>query len=322
MKEALAIPQENLQQVISEQFDIIVQQLDFIPIGENSWLYKAVASDGLLLAVKVQRDNNPAVDEARRCLVKSDYPYVPLLHLTNDGKAQTTMSNFHVSVENYIEHDDVKAHDTLPSQNYLVTLGKALYDLHGTEFKVDSAGPIPVDSFQSLYLAPAQTTLDNFTNWSADKPQAQMIQNILTDKASTIKALFTRSIELGAKLAAKQPRLVLTHGDVHFGNTLETRDGRLYIIDWDSTMIAGPGHDLMYFDDAQLADISIGYGSDLLANQDDLQYYRNHLMVRAVWFWLNKAMSDPNNENMSAVTGTITALFNDSDYLLRALGRR
>lgn len=109
---------------------------------------------------------------------------------------------------------------------------------------------------------------------------------------------------------------------MHFGNTLETRDGKFYLIDWDSTIIGGIGHDLMYFNDAQLVDISLGYGNDLLADQENLQYYRNHLMLRFVWFWLNKAMSTNSAQDLQAVADTFTTAFDNSDYLLRALGAR
>ena len=254
-------------------------------------------------------------------MAESGYPYIPKLRLTKDGKVQATMGKLHVSIEEYIEHDNVNAHDATRDQSYLVTLGKALRSLHNVEVSpADNNGPIPVETFQSVFLAPARKSIAAFTKWSDSKPEAQAIMNMLASKADTIKALFARSTELGVKLAAKQPKLMLTHGDVHFGNILETRDGGFYIIDWDWAMIGGAGHDLMYFSDAQLADISLGYGSDLLADQNNLQYYRNHLMLRFVWFWLNKAMTATSDKDLGAASDAITTTFDDSDYLLRALG--
>lgn len=322
MKKPLGIPSEYLQSTIAQQFGIRVKQLEFIPIGESSWLYKATDIDGKFLAVKVQREDNPAVNEARRLLTLSQYAYAPETYMAESGKAQANMGGLYVSIEDYIEHNDVKVHDSTPDQKYLQTLGRALRSLHDVEVpQSDSDGSIPVETFRSLYLAPAQETLANFMDWSAGKPQVERIKDVLINKSDAIQSLFDRSIELGTKLLKNPPKLILTHGDVHFGNTLETDDGHFYIIDWDSTIIGGAGHDLMYFSDAQLAEISIGYGSDLLADQDNLQYYRNHLMLRATWFWLNKAMSATSNENIQSLTETVLTIFNDSDYMLRALGR-
>lgn len=322
MKEALDNAETNLQQTIGEQFGVDIQQFNFVPIGESSWLYKATDTEGQLLAVKVQKDSNPAVDEARRLLARADYSYVPAIHLTKDGNVQAVMGDLHVSVEDYIEHDDVKAHDATPDKNYLITLGKALRSLHSIAVTpANSTSPIPVETFRSLYLSPAQESVARFMDWSADKPETQTIRHIVESNTGTIDALFARSIELGSQLAAKQPQLTLTHGDVHFGNILEAKDGGFYIIDWDSTIIGGIGHDLMYFSDKQLADISLGYGSDLLQDQENLQYYRNHLMLRFVWFWLDKARSSTTEQGLQAVTETIATTFDNSDYLLRALGR-
>jgi aminoglycoside phosphotransferase (APT) family kinase protein len=246
---------------------------------------------------------------------------VPEVHLTISGKTQANMGGLYVSVEQYIEHSGIKVHDSAPDKEYLMSLGKALSSLHEVEIpKIDSASPIPVETFQSSYLIPAQETLALFMDWCTDKPPAQDARNLLTEKAESIQALFDRSIVLGAKLKVDPPKLVLTHGDVHFGNTIETDDSHFYIVDWDLAMIGGAGHDLMYFSDAQLVDISLGYGSDLLADQDNLQYYRNHLMLRFVWFWLNKAMTAKDDESLRSVTETISTTLNDSDYMMRALG--
>lgn len=322
MKEALEMPSENLKLTIGEQFGITVKQLEFVPIGESSWLYKATDIDDRYLAVKVQLEHNLAVDEARLLLALSRYAYVPEFYMTESGRAQASMDGLYVSVEDYIEHNDVKEHDSTPDQKYLGTLGRALRSLHDVKVtQTDSVGPIPVETFQSLYLTPAQKTLANFMDWSKNKPQAQTIRDVFSDKSDSIQALFDRSIDLGTKLSKNPPRLILTHGDVHFGNTLETNDGHFYIIDWDSTIIGGTGHDLMYFSDSQLVEISIGYGSDLLADQDNLQYYRNHLMLRTTWFWLNKVMSATSNESLQSLTETVLTIFCDSDYMLRALGR-
>ncbi len=323
MKKALENVERSLQQTIGEQFGVNIQQLDFVPIGESSWLYKATDAEGRSLAVKVQKDNNPAVDEARRLLAESEFPYVPAIHLAKDGNVQAAMGDFYVSVEDYVEHDDVKAHDATPEKDYLITLGKILRSLHSVVLPpINGTSPIPIETFRSLYLSPAQESVVDFMDWSVDKPEARAIRDIVESNTDTINALFARSTELGPQLAAKQPELTLTHGDVHFGNILEAVNGEFYIVDWDSTIIGGVGHDLMYFSDKQLADISLGYGRDLLQDQENLQYYRNHLMLRFIWFWLNKARSSTTEQGLQAVTETIAATFDNSDYLLRALGRR
>ena len=85
-------------------------------------------------------------------------------------------------------------------------------------------------------------------------------------------------------------------------------------------MLARPAHDLMYFTDEQIASVAAGYGSNLVAHPDELAYYRNHLMLRAVWFWLGKLMQTGNPIDFQHTASSLESIFDDSPYLLRALG--
>lgn len=322
MKEALDIHADYLIQVIGEQFAITIQRLEFVPIGESGWFYKGIDTEGRPLAVKVQKNRNPAVDEVRRLLADSQYPSAPTIHLTVDGMSQTMMNRLYISVEEYVDHSRASTHDSKPSKGYLLKLGKALRSLHDIAAPLSrETGSIPVETYQSLYLSSAQRSIAQFMNWSNNDPGTQEIKRIIDANKDTINDLYQRSVRIGAQLAAKRPRLMLTHGDVHFGNILEVGNGGLILVDWDSTMIAGSGHDFMYFSDSQLADISLGYGADVLEDKDNLQYYRNHLMLRFIWFWLNKAMASTTDQGLQSVTETIATTFDNSPYLLRALGR-
>jgi thiamine kinase-like enzyme len=322
MKEKLSTPDEAIYKAIEDQFGIPVKQLEFVSIGESSWMYKAATQDGANLAIKIQTADNSAVDELRRQLTQQNYAFTPKAHLTVGGNFQGRMGELYISVEDYIEHGEVKAFDAEPDEAFLEILGKALSELHSLKAPTPGDSPIPAETFHSSYLDLAQSTLVVFKDWSSGKPEAQPILDILDGKAQAVQDIFARSTELGSHLAEKNLPFVLTHGDLHFGNTLEGANGELYIIDWDHTLLARPGHDLMYFNDEQLTAISKGYGADLLASQDELGYYRNHLMLRFIWFWLNKGMAATSAEELAAVTETITTTFNDSPHFLRALGQK
>lgn len=321
MKEKLTMPDEEIGQAVKEQFALDVEVVDFVPIGESSWMYKATNDDDGLVAIKIQKTDKPGTDELRRQLVQQQYPYVPKLYLTLDGKAQGRLGELYVSVEDYVEHKEVRPFDSQPDDTYLANLGKALKHLHSLQAPVPEDSIIPVETFRSSYLDLAQSTLTSFMTWASNKPEVQQLVDVLESRPQDIQTIFSRSIGLGVKLAEEPQPLVLTHGDVHFGNILDSTDGSMYLVDWDDTLIALPSHDLTYFTDAQIAAISKGYGTDLLANQDELGYYRNHLMLRYLWFWLNKTMETESVSEREAVTKSVAEILNDSPYLLRALGR-
>lgn len=319
MKKPLTPSDERLRQTIEGQFDIPIQTLHVIPIRESAELYKATDSNGHLFAVKAQVEENPAVDEVRRLLATHDYEFVPKLHLTKNNEVQAMLDGFYISVEDYIEPSNIKAHDTLPNQTYLFELGRVPHSLHAINI-AHTSKRVPAETFHSTYLPLAKESINNFKRWSEDKPEAQKILDILDRKSVSINTLFADSVTLGTKVAAQAMPLVLTYGDVHFGNTIEDTSGKLYLIDWDLAMLARPGHDLMYFSDSQLAAISKGYGMDLLENRNELQYYRDHLMLRYLWFWLNKAMHSSNASVLSSISETIVRTLDDSPYMIRAIG--
>ena len=320
MKEALSLPDERLQNTTSKNFNLDIIDLKFIPMGESSWLYKARTNKGDEVALKVQRNINPAVDEARRLLVQQNYNHAPQVYLTVNGQVQAPMGELYVSIEDYIDHHDIKAYNAMPDASYLALLGKSLRELHGLAPPDQKASQIPVETFNPMYRKPTQQMIMDFKEWATSKDIARPTLDLLTNKAQIIEDLFARSVKLGINLAAQDLPLYLTHGDVHFANTIEATDGKLYLIDWDNAMMARPAHDLMYFTDEQIVGISAGYGQDLLATPDELAYYRNHLMLRAVWFWLSKLMQSNSSIDFKHTASSLITIFDDSPYLLRALG--
>ena len=103
-------------------------------------------TQGQLLAVKVQTSPNPAIDEIRRRLATASYPYAPGLVLSKSGNAQAMLGELFVSVEEYIEHDSVRAHDATLEHGFLVALGQAMHSLHNVEISPeDTVGLIPLN---------------------------------------------------------------------------------------------------------------------------------------------------------------------------------
>ena len=318
MKQPLDEDEQAIIRTINENFRLTVSSLEFVPIGESAWLYKASDANGSLYSVKIQSDSNLAVDQTRKQLVEHGYRFAPKAYLDMASNIQAQFGELLISVEDYIEHSDIKSHDSLPSKEFLVKLGVALRDLHRIEIATGQPVVQPKETFESFYIQPAKAAIHTFLNWDK-KAQVLALSASLEENKDAIERIFARSVVLGKELAQKQLPLILTHGDVHFGNTLEDRAGELYLIDWDATMIARPGHDLMYFDDSQVRQVAEGYGSDLLASQVELDYYRNHLMLRYMWFWINKIMKTTSQNEMTALADDFANIMH-SDYLARALG--
>jgi len=208
-----------------------------------------------------------------------------------------------------------------PSEPYLVRLGGLLRELHRLAVPVSSSA-IPRETFHSSFHDPAQAALRRLEEHAPGDEEAgalDVVKALFDRKRDDIATLFSNAVELGGRLKTRKSELVLTHGDVHFDNLIETADGHLYLIDWDWAMCALPAHDLMYLTDDQLVRVSRGYGTDLLEDTDALRYYRTHLMLRAIWFWLERALNAETVEELRQTVDILVALFDDSPFLVRAL---
>ena len=79
--------------------------------------------------------------------------------------------------------------------------------------------------------------------------------------------------------------MVLCHADVHTGNILLTAGGRMYVVDWDDTMLAPKERDLMFV----LADTRgrewdafvAGYGQPDM-DATTLAFYQHHWCVEDI----------------------------------------
>ena len=83
---------------------------------------------------------------------------------------------------------------------------------------------------------------------------------------------------------------VLSHGDVYEPNFLATKDGKLYLIDWEYSGINDPAHDInsilsrYHFSDDQIDEYYHDYfGRDL--NELEYRHYYGQLPI-AAFYWL------------------------------------
>jgi spectinomycin phosphotransferase len=86
-------------------------------------------------------------------------------------------------------------------------------------------------------------TLDERNTPFGDGPFGEPARFALMTHADALVAAFARYDLLVADVREQTGRMVLTHGEPHPGNIIETVD-RLVLIDWDTALIAPPERDL------------------------------------------------------------------------------
>ena len=79
------------------------------------------------------------------------------------------------------------------------------------------------------------------------EPVAAQLTALLRAKRAIVDELVLRAEQLAARLQTRSLEYVLCHADIHAGNILIDADGTLYIVDWDTLILAPKERDLMFF---------------------------------------------------------------------------
>ena len=116
-----------------------------------------------------------------------------------------------------------------------------LVTLHGLPGEVRRAAEI--EDFQLVQRDGLMDALAELgTRWESG-PYAEPLRALLQRHAGTLRTLLDDYDRLVADAMRQPDRMVLTHGEPHPGNLLETRDGWV-LLDWDTALVAPPERDV------------------------------------------------------------------------------
>ena len=111
--------------------------------------------------------------------------------------------------------------------------------------------------------------------WSTG-PFAEPARQQLRAAAREIATRLEQYDELVGEVRASSGSWVLTHGEPHSANVLRSEDDRLYLVDWDTTLIAPRERDLRMVLDGELTgwDDYVAAGRAASLNEEAMQLYR------------------------------------------------
>ncbi len=80
-------------------------------------------------------------------------------------------------------------------------------------------------------------------------PFAEPLRELVAPRVGELRSRLAAFDELAARVRADPAAWVVTHGEPHPGNTIRTPDGQLYLVDWDTTLLAPCERDLIWVTD-------------------------------------------------------------------------
>jgi spectinomycin phosphotransferase len=189
----------------------------------------------------------------------------------------------------YIEgHNAIE--QSLSTQQW-IEFGTALKKIHTADIPLEITTSIQQENFSSRWRNTVKTFLEQNENEDFDEPVAKAMAAFLKCKGIEILDLVKRAEQLVQILQLQSLEYTLCHADIHGWNLLVAKDGALFIVDWDTLILAPKERDLMFIG-AGLGDSGRspqeeeilfyqGYGQTNV-NQVAIAYYRYERIIEDI----------------------------------------
>jgi spectinomycin phosphotransferase len=145
--------------------------------------------------------------------------------------------------------------------------GSALQRIHTLDLPDWLQQKIPSESYDAESRDICREVLQRIDHETFADPVMRDLAAFVLPRRETIVDLLEHAERLARTLAERPPHWVLCHSDIHPGNLFIDKQGSLFIVDWDSPVLAPKERDLMFVGGGQ------GYVG-VSAEQEEQHFYR------------------------------------------------
>lgn len=267
MLEKPALPDALIINCLRDAYGLTIADLAFLPLGadRNTAVYRAETDAGVPYFVKLRRGDFHETtihvpkllhDQGIRHIIaplptQTGALWTPLDKtplgkppLGNTPLGKPLLDEWTLVVFPYVEGRN--GYEVALTDPQWIALGAVIRALHQAALPQTVLEQIPSETFSPRWRETVQRFMTAVDTTAYHDSVAAEMAAFLGQKRETIQALVRQAERLATVLAAAPPRFVLCHADIHAGNALITPDGMLYVVDWDTLILAPKERDLMY----------------------------------------------------------------------------
>ncbi len=273
MLEKPDVPDETLIACLRDAFDVRATQIAFLPIGNDvdTAAYRVAAGDAAPYFLKLRSWRRggrfaPATVAIPRFLHEHGIAPVIAPIPTCDGRLWAHLGDFAVILFPFVAGRN--GFETPLSGRHWAELGAAVRAMHAVAVPPALSAQIARETYSRHRRDRVTGLLAGAEGTAGTEPAAAQMAACLREHYAVISHMVARADALGDTLRASPPASVLCHADLHAANVLLATDGALYIVDWDTPILAPKERDLMF--------IGGGVGGAWDTDREEALFYRGY----------------------------------------------
>jgi spectinomycin phosphotransferase len=276
---------------LNENYGVNAASISFLPIGHdmNAFVYEVVADGGTSYFLKIR--SGPLYEPSLlvpRALIDLGVQNVIAPLRTNASQLWCPLDGYGgytVVLYPFVRGKSAKVSGM--SDGQWRAFGATLGAVHASGLGDHFRDQLRVEDFALPSAAKVRRVSDLVESTRFESVAAERLAAFWGENSERIGRVLEHAEELGRSLQAKPFELVLCHSDVHAANILTGRDDALWLVDWDSPLIAPRERDLLFVVGSRIARVVEpededhffeGYGPFEI-DRDVLIYYRYERIV-------------------------------------------
>jgi spectinomycin phosphotransferase len=251
-----------LAAALQRDYGLAASAVRFIPVGETAWCYQVTDEQGGRWFLKLGRPG--AIEPARaefalelgRALAELGLP-VPRLQATRSGALWCWLGGLRLALFEFIDGAPLSDRD-LSAAGLTERVAGLAAGVHGATGAL--AVPVPFAETFEVWTDGLRGCLAELEAGAggADGLVAEA-RALVWPQHVALLGMQQRLQALGDAVRSRPRELVLCHGDLRGDNLLGDRSGRVWLVDWDGTMLAPRERDLVLFTGRGFAAFLAGY---------------------------------------------------------------
>ena len=249
MKTEPAIPLQQIQQHINENYHVNVQTLEFLPVGEGAWCFRAKGDTPLFIRLALKPLTEEKSVSVSRFLHSQGLPVLAPLP-DKSGNFISFIDGSGISVYPFIDGSTLMGLTGSSLTEKEVSrlrreIGAHIARLHRINKRDGARLNLPIEDFSRFQEE--SIAIIGMDNCQQSDTLIGELCDFLFVWRRELKNLITVTQKLAKKLRSETLAYVLCHGDIHEANVMVSDEGELFIIDWDNAIIAPKERDLTFF---------------------------------------------------------------------------